>query len=412
MKQIRPKERNVPGQELILLSNYTLKIGDHVGRDGQAADHEQGHAEVQIQSGEMYDEGGHNTAHDLSAVEAVKWYRKAEQGNAEAQSILVNLLYSQKVTEAAKWYRKAVEQGNVLTAAAQTIVGHMYYNGEGGVAQSFGEAAKWYRKAAKQGHAEAQSCLVQLLYQQSANVAAKWYHMAVEQGNVLTAAAQTIAGHMHYNGEGGVAQSFGEAAKWYRKAAKQGNAEAQSILVHLLYSQKNFKEAAKWYYTAVEQGNALTAAAQITVGHMHYAGEGGVAQSASEAAKWYRMAAEQGHAGAQSILAKLHGEQAKPDQRHLTAGSTVRQKPSQAPQKERSTAATATGQTDNVQVKSFLSAQLQARELTSEQFQRLTALAGAEDAVLMRIYRLNRSKGSAKLRSRLIMAVSSQKHDS
>ena len=38
--------------------------------------------------------------------------------------------------------------------AAQYIIGHMYYNGEG-VPQDYKEAVKWYRLAAERGFADA-----------------------------------------------------------------------------------------------------------------------------------------------------------------------------------------------------------------------------------------------------------------
>ena len=68
-----------------------------------------------------------------------------------------------------------------------------------------------------------------------------------------------------------------------------------------------------------------------------------------------------------------------------------------------------TGQPDHEQLKHFLSTQLQARKLTSEQFKGLFALAVDEDDVLMRVYRMNRSKSHAKLRKRLLMVLKPEK---
>ncbi|HTR88333.1 MAG TPA: tetratricopeptide repeat protein [Reyranella sp.] len=52
-------------------------------------------------------------------------------------------------------WRPLAEQGN---AEAQTLLGAMYWSGEG-VSRDHNEAAKWYRKAADQGYARAQNDL-------------------------------------------------------------------------------------------------------------------------------------------------------------------------------------------------------------------------------------------------------------
>ena len=51
-----------------------------------------------------------------------------------------------------KWLRKAAEQGN---ADAQSILGIMFSYGQG-VPQNYAEAMKWFRKSADQGNADAQ----------------------------------------------------------------------------------------------------------------------------------------------------------------------------------------------------------------------------------------------------------------
>jgi TPR repeat protein len=76
----------------------------------------------------------------------------AEQGNAEAQSLL-GLLYElgwgvpQDYAEESKWVRRAAEQGN---AQNQLVLGAMYDEGKG-VPQDYAEAPKWYRSAAEHG---------------------------------------------------------------------------------------------------------------------------------------------------------------------------------------------------------------------------------------------------------------------
>ena len=81
----------------------------------------------------------------------------AEQGDAEAQSLLGLMYYEGKGVlqdheEAALWLSKAAKQGDT---EAQAVLGAMYYEGKG-VPQDHAEAARWFSKAAKQGDASAQ----------------------------------------------------------------------------------------------------------------------------------------------------------------------------------------------------------------------------------------------------------------
>ena len=82
--------------------------------------------------------------------------RKAEQGDAEAQSVL-GLMYSlglgvpQDSQEAVKWYRRAAEQGY---AHGQFSLGVMYYFGEG-VPKDHILSYKWLNLSAAQGNKNA-----------------------------------------------------------------------------------------------------------------------------------------------------------------------------------------------------------------------------------------------------------------
>ena len=82
--------------------------------------------------------------------------RKAEQGDAEAQSVL-GLMYSlglgvpQDSQEAVKWYRRAAEQGY---AGAQGALGYMYAEGKG-VPKDYVLAYKWFNLATAQGDKDA-----------------------------------------------------------------------------------------------------------------------------------------------------------------------------------------------------------------------------------------------------------------
>jgi len=140
----------------------------------------------------------------------------ADQGDAKAQSILGSMYYlgqgvAEDRVEAANWYRRAAEQGD---AGGQRALGRAYDLGDG-VPQDYAEAAKWIRKAAEQGEPKDQS-----------NIA-----------------------YMYESGHG-VPQDFADAARWYRKAAEQGDAPAQSALGQLYATghgvAQDYVEAHMW----------------------------------------------------------------------------------------------------------------------------------------------------------------------
>src|SRR5262244_4011901 len=76
-------------------------------------------------------------------------------------------------------FRLLAEQGDII---ALSLLGHMYYNGQG-VPQDYAQAAQWFRQAADQGDAGAQMSLG-LLYAQGWGVvqddaqAAQWLRKA------------------------------------------------------------------------------------------------------------------------------------------------------------------------------------------------------------------------------------------
>jgi len=107
--------------------------------------------------------------------------------------------------------------------SAQSMIGVMYYNGEG-VEQDFAAAAVWLNLAANQGYSVAQ------------------YNLGV----------------MYDSGQG-VEQDFAEAFKWYDHAARQGHANAQ-YNVGAMYSsgdgvERDLVRAHMWFNLASVHGN-------------------------------------------------------------------------------------------------------------------------------------------------------------
>ena len=123
------------------------------------------------------------------ATDFAETKKKAEAGDAEAQTTLGNNYYQGKgvpkaITEALKWWLLAAEQGHSFS---QLMQGMMYDNGEG-VPKDSAEAVKWYRKAAEQGNAFAQEQLG-YMYAEGKGVpkdlvqAHVWWNIAGAKGN-------------------------------------------------------------------------------------------------------------------------------------------------------------------------------------------------------------------------------------
>ena len=121
--------------------------------------------------------------------EAVRLFRlSAEQGNAEAQYNLGNMIFAgygvpQDYKEAVKWYRLSAEQG---LAQAQYTLGVMYAEGKL-VSQDYKEAVKWYRLSAEQGLAQAQytlgvMCVIGKGVPQDYVLAHMWFNLSSSNG--------------------------------------------------------------------------------------------------------------------------------------------------------------------------------------------------------------------------------------
>ena len=94
---------------------------------------------------------------ETEVKKAVEWYRQAaEQGNAEAQSLL-GVMYNlgqgvpQDYNQAVKWHLKAAEQGDTV---ARLNLGVIYDKGLG-VPQDYAQAYLWLNLAATSGNKEA-----------------------------------------------------------------------------------------------------------------------------------------------------------------------------------------------------------------------------------------------------------------
>ena len=120
--------------------------------------------------------------------------------------------------------KSKAEQGD---AGAQSVLGIMYYNGEG-VPQDYKKALHWFTKPAEQGNVTAQSFLGIMYYNgegvpKDYKKALHWFTKPAEQGDVT---AQSFLGIMYYDGKG-VSQDYKKALHWFTKAAEQGDATSK-----------------------------------------------------------------------------------------------------------------------------------------------------------------------------------------
>jgi TPR repeat protein len=183
------------------------------------------------------------------------WSDDAEDcGNAET------LLKTNPDTAVSACRRRA-DQGN---AAAQSSLGNMYQSGKG-VPQNYAEAMKWYSKAADQGLAEAEVGLG-IMYDNGQGVppnsiqAAKWYRKAADQGNGL---AQLFLGQMYEKGRG-VPQDYLQAYMWLNLCAA-GFPDSRAVGYTVATSARD-EVAGKMSQDQIAQAQALAAAWKPTTG--------------------------------------------------------------------------------------------------------------------------------------------------
>ncbi len=121
---------------------------------------------------------------------------------------------------AVREFRLLADKGD---AEAQSILGYLYFAGEG-VQQSYREARRWYSLAAEQNNEVAQYALGRM-YEEGLGViqdyreAERWYRSAAEQGNWWS---QNELGLMYRNGQG-VTQDYVYAHMWLNIAASSGD---------------------------------------------------------------------------------------------------------------------------------------------------------------------------------------------
>jgi TPR repeat protein len=260
-------------------------------------------------------------------AEAVKWYRRAAEWNADAQYNL-GLMYAEgrgvplDDAEAVKWYRRAADQGNAdAQSSCESLERRMADRAEAQAAEAEVKAETGLASRSEGFWTTLGKQIVHSLMPATTRMPEKNasrhgdedglsstqasldpVRRAADQGDAV---AQHNLGLMYEEGRG-VPQDDAEAVKWYRRAADQGNALAQDKL-GVIYVQgrgvpQDDAEAVKWFQRAANQGDAI---AQHNLGLMYEEGRS-VPQDDAEAAKWFRRAADQGYAVAQFNLGNMY----------------------------------------------------------------------------------------------------------
>lgn len=191
--------------------------------------------------------------------------------------------------------------------AAQTLIGEIYWNGQG-VARDRKKAMEWYRFGAEGGNRDAQFALGNALLQGqhvklNKEEGRKFLEMSAKAGHVraafnlaqlITSARPTWAG-------------FKDALPWYEKAAEGGLPDAQYAMANIHADAKgvNFgddKKALQWLRRSAAGGFDT---AQLELGVWLANGRGGT-KDQQEAFRWMQRAAAQRNVIAQNRLARMY----------------------------------------------------------------------------------------------------------
>ncbi len=136
------------------------------------------------------------------------------------------------INKAAFWYAHQILLDLALSgnAAAQFLLGWMYYNGKIGAIDYY-ESAKWYKKAALQGAAAAECCIGYMYrygqgVEKNDNLALDYLQSAADKGYVpaFYLLARQYA----------IKQEYDKAVNWYCKSAEKGDPNETYFLAYAL----------------------------------------------------------------------------------------------------------------------------------------------------------------------------------
>ncbi len=267
---------------------------------------EQGYAESQAFLAEMI---LNEKVAGASTEVAISYLREAaNSGFARAQYLIGRMLYhgenvDKDRKEAAHYLLKAADQGVI---EAQVLAGKMYHEGDS-VAQNLPTAELYLRLAAEQGSIEAYYQLAKMIsmgeisHPHRETESLKYLLLAAQGG---LSSAEYILGKSYLYGVG-VGQDYLKAANYFERVASKGHPEGKAFLGEM-YLQgtgvvQNFNRSYELLQQAAEQG---VVRAMRHVGDFYLHGHV-VQRDASVAFTWYRKASEKGDAAASYRMAQL-----------------------------------------------------------------------------------------------------------
>ena len=192
-----------------LLSRADLADMLIVGREGIAQDHKRAFA--------LVEEGGRLGCHHCEGVMARCYFFGLGCAKNAARSLSLA--------------RASAGKGSKY---GQLVLGRLYQEGKGGVAQDYAAAVAQFRLAAAQGYDDAQNwlgCMYNVGYGVALDhaEALRWYKLAAAQG--YGAALNNVGVYYEYGLS--VAADRAEAIRWYKRAAAAGSHEAPGALKRL-----------------------------------------------------------------------------------------------------------------------------------------------------------------------------------
>ncbi len=217
----------------------------------------------------------HMLAGDHAAA-AAEFRRLAEQGDAEAQASLAEMIFTgrgidQDPEAAILWFRRAADGGHV---ASQVHLGMISAQ-----ARNIELSAKGFRMAAEAGDADGMTNLAALYLRglgvgRDAAQALDWFAKAADQGDP---ANQLRLGELYLGGAAGEPE-IDNGLRWVRRAANQGYVSAQlrlgSIYASGSVAPKDPVRAYMWFHLSsmmgTEQAGEILAglAAEMTAGQI------------------------------------------------------------------------------------------------------------------------------------------------
>lgn len=280
--------------------------------------------EAQFSVGRCYLEG---QAVPQSRTEAMRWLEQAAQGGHAQAQLLTAALFAQGVgceTEAGRtiarlfsddantspdyeaalsWARRAAEQG---VAEAQALLANILTSGPAALRDPV-QAEHWYRRCSSAGCPQGSLGLGLALLRAGRDTATlrESVREILKAADAGLGTAIYLLGAMTEFGVG-VPRDLAAAAQLYRAAARKGVPQGELRWgLALLQGRgvgRNVAAGESWLRRAAQAGEAEAAA---LVGYLQAKG-GDVPPNYPEAMTWLRRAAEQGHAAASRMLGQLH----------------------------------------------------------------------------------------------------------